>query len=574
VDALAREVLAKAPHHPGVHHYRIHFWNHEKDGRALDSAAALGPSCPGIAHNWHMPGHTYSALHRHADAAWQQEASARVDHAHMIRYAIMPDEIHNYAHNNGWLAEELGFIGRVRDAIALARNLIELPRIPRGKVGGNTTAQDWNKDGSSWAEGRRRLVWLLLTYERWDEAIRLESTPHLAPSGDFDEDLGLRHLSGLAHFETGDALGGLRTLVALYEQEQELQKQRDAAAEDAEKKNREAKKSDAEIAKARDDARGNFKGRIDQVRNRLAELSLVQKLTSGDLDGAKARLAEVKGIPDERLSRYFARAADWSKALDLAKKAADAAPGQVAPSANYLSILRQSNAAAGDHPPADKLAELRDGFEKLRTLATHADLDLPAFRRLGDMAQGDWRLPVPPANDLGDRPPLDQLGPAHWSAPAAPAWSATGADGRLWTDASFAGKPHILVFYLGKSCTHCMEQLNAFAPKAAGFEAAGLPILAVGTDTADGLAATLAKDGNPFPFPLAADHTLAAFKGFRAHDDFENQPLHSTVLIDAAGRIRWQHISFNPFMKPDFLLEEAKRLMKFPSGPPRVAGTR
>ena len=46
VDALAREVLAKAPHHPGVHHYRIHFWNNEKDERALDSAAALGPFVP------------------------------------------------------------------------------------------------------------------------------------------------------------------------------------------------------------------------------------------------------------------------------------------------------------------------------------------------------------------------------------------------------------------------------------------------------------------------------------------------------------------------------------------------
>ena len=153
VDALAREVLAKAPQHPGIHHYRIHFWNNEKDARALASAAALGPACPGIAHNWHMPGHTYSALHRYADAAWQQEASARVDHAHMIRYAVMPDEIHNYSHNNGWLVEDLGYIGRAHDAIALAQNLIELPRIPRGKAGGNTANQDWNRDGIELGRG-------------------------------------------------------------------------------------------------------------------------------------------------------------------------------------------------------------------------------------------------------------------------------------------------------------------------------------------------------------------------------------------------------------------------------------
>ena len=116
-----------------------------------------------------------------------------------------------------------------------------------------------------------------------------------------------------------------------------------------------------------------------------------------------------------------------------------------------------------------------------------------------------------------------------------------------------------------------MEQLNALAPKARDFEAVGLPILAVGTDTVDGLAQTMSKEGNPFPFRLFSDHQLIAFKAFRAFDDFENQPLHSTVFVDAAGRVRWQHISFNPFMKPEFLLDEVKRLMKLPAQPAAVA---
>jgi hypothetical protein len=33
---------------------------------------------------WHMSGHIWAKLDRHADAAWQQEASARVDHAYMM----------------------------------------------------------------------------------------------------------------------------------------------------------------------------------------------------------------------------------------------------------------------------------------------------------------------------------------------------------------------------------------------------------------------------------------------------------------------------------------------------------
>jgi peroxiredoxin len=343
---------------------------------------------------------------------------------------------------------------------------------------------------------------------------------------------------------------------------------------DAEKKNRDDKKSEADIAKARENARGNFSGKLGQLREKLAELSLVQKLTADDTEGAKKVLAEAKGIPDERLSRYFGRVNDWSKALELAKKASESAVGQVTPAANYLSLLRASVLAAGDKADETRRAELNDGFQKLRSLASHADHDLPVFARLGELAAGDWRLPAEPAKDLGTRPPLEQLGPAHWSAPIAPTWSVTALEGQPCESKSLAGKPYLLVFFLGKSCTHCMEQLNALAPKAKDFEAAGLPILAIGTDTPEGLAKTLSKEGNPFPFQLLSDHNLSTFKLFRAFDDFENQPLHSTVFVDATGRIRWQHISFSPFMKPDFLLEEVKRLMKFPAGPAAVARNR
>ena len=54
---------------------------------------------------WHMPGHILSRLKRYHDAAWQQEASARVDHAHMMRDRVMPDRIHNLpTTTNGSLA--------------------------------------------------------------------------------------------------------------------------------------------------------------------------------------------------------------------------------------------------------------------------------------------------------------------------------------------------------------------------------------------------------------------------------------------------------------------------------------
>src|SRR5260370_42544533 len=80
VDALLKEVLAVEPLHP-CHHYRIHLWDDERPQNALDSAARCGQAAPAIAHMWHMSGHIFTDLHRYADAAWQQEASSRVDHA-------------------------------------------------------------------------------------------------------------------------------------------------------------------------------------------------------------------------------------------------------------------------------------------------------------------------------------------------------------------------------------------------------------------------------------------------------------------------------------------------------------
>ncbi|MEO8495164.1 MAG: hypothetical protein ABI614_08840, partial [Planctomycetota bacterium] len=47
----------------------------------------------------------------------------------------------------------------------------------------------------------------------------------------------------------------------------------------------------------------------------------------------------------------------------------------------------------------------------------------------------------------------------------------------------------------------------------------------------------------------------------RAYDDFEKKPLHGTFLIDSHGMVRWQDISFEPFMDADFLLKESQRLL-------------
>jgi alkyl hydroperoxide reductase subunit AhpC len=56
---------------------------------------------------------------------------------------------------------------------------------------------------------------------------------------------------------------------------------------------------------------------------------------------------------------------------------------------------------------------------------------------------------------------------------------------------------------------------------------------------------------------------MTVFRQYRCYDDFEKAALHGTFLIDAAGRIRWQDISHEPFMDMTFLLRESRRLLSF-----------
>ena len=134
----------------------------------------------------------------------------------------------------------------------------------------------------------------------------------------------------------------------------------------------------------------------------------------------------------------------------------------------------------------------------------------------------------------------------------------------------------LLVFYLGSGCSHCIEQLNVLGPLAKEYTAAGIEIVAVSTDNAAELNKTFvqSKDAQGFPFPIVADPRLAMFKAYRTYDDFESQPLHGTFLIDGAGFVRWQDISFKPFTNLRWLLGECKRLLTLPVTPGGIISQR
>jgi peroxiredoxin len=553
VDSVLDQVFALDSMHP-AHHYRIHLWDDEKPARALVSASLCGQTSPGIAHMWHMPGHTYSKLHRYADAAWQQEASARVDHAHMMRDGVLPDQIHNYAHNNEWLIRNLAFLGRVHDAIALAENMISLPRHPKY----NTP----DKRGSSAAFGLSRLGDVLEQYECWESIVGDRGKLLFAASKpDAEQRAKQARLLGLAQFGLGKQAEGEQQIAALESLLAEQRSERVKAADEADAKARADKKSDADVAKAMADALQAKSPQLKKTEQALAQLKAVAALAKGDVPAAKTELAKWKESGEGRkdsLARLFSLAGDHAEAEKLAREQAKDAPGQVYPLAVLIEVLHR----------ADKKAEARAEFEKLRPLAAFADLEFRVFQRLAPLAKeygwpDDWRGSREQAVDSGQRPDLATLGPFRWAPTPATQWTLPTAKGEQVSLQDFHGKPVVVIFYLGSGCLHCVEQIQKLAPETGNFQSAGISLVAISSEPLDTLQGSLAKlsPSEPVPFTLAADPQLEVFKAYRAHDDFENAPLHAVFLIDSSGLIRWQDISYDPFTDAKFLLEESKRLL-------------
>lgn len=577
VDSILDQVFASNPMHP-AHHYRIHLWDSEKPERALKSAAQGGQAGPSIAHLWHMPGHIYSRLKRYSDAAWQQEASSRADHVHMMRDRVIPDQIHNYAHNQEWMTRNLIKTGRSKDALTIAANLVEHPRHPLY----NTAA----RRGTSASYGRARLFQVLEGFEMWDELINLSDTMYLEPTDiDVEQDKRIRAIGG-AYFEKGDSTKLLAQLVELQARLVQTQNDQKVAISKAEKEAKNDGKSADEIDKAKTDAGKSFESRIRTLNGSVTELTACSAFLVGSPETAKTLLDQVNGVAKDRLARLYLQVGDHEKAERLAREAVESAKNEVIPLANQIHVLFKIG----------KQKEAGEAFAKLREISGEIDdLTCPPFHRLAEVAAEldipeDWRVARKIPDDIGSRPELDTIGPLRYTPTSAPDWTLPNSENEFIALKQFKGHPVIVIFYLGHGCLHCVEQLNTFAPKTKEFVDAGISLVAISTDniedlkqkvddytmddqTKEFLANNLesflgaTKGQSVFPFPLLSDAGLEIFKAYRAFDDFEDQPLHGTFLIDSAGLVRWQDISYEPFTDPDFLLKESKRLLELPVRP-------
>jgi peroxiredoxin len=258
-------------------------------------------------------------------------------------------------------------------------------------------------------------------------------------------------------------------------------------------------------------------------------------------------------------AQWLADLGQLDEAIKMAEQAVGSGENQVRPLAVLVDLLWRK----------DRKDDALKRFETLRTVAAQADLETPLLAKLKPVAdaagaESDWRIVSPPADDLGNRPPLDDLGPFRWQPYQSPSWGAVSSAGDLVSGVEYDGKPRLLIFYLGFGCLHCVEQLHEFAPRLEAFRQAGIDVVGISNETVEQLQTGIKNFDGELEIPLLSDAEQTVFHAFRCWDDFENQPLHGTFLIDAKGRVRWQDISYEPFMDAEFLLEEAERLLALP----------
>jgi peroxiredoxin len=543
-DALLGEIFAAEPMHP-AHHFRIHLWDRERPEKALQSAALCGQTSPGIAHMWHMPGHTYSNLKRYHDAVWQQEASARVDHAYMMRDRVLPDQIHNFAHNNEWCIRNLMHIGRVGDAVALARNMCELPRHPEF----NTLS----RRGSA-ALGRERLIDVLLAFEQYDELIALADTSYLEPTDIEAQQLRLHKALGSAFYRTGRAIDGDRLRVHAERNLESLLAQQQLAVDAAKAKAVAENKDEKEIEKAVAEARKPLAESIRQWQQAADQLAGDAAAARGDFAAAHPLLRKA-GVDAGYIAWLQILAGDAEGAVKSAADYVNSRRNEVLPLAWQVEVLHK----------AGRADQAREAFERLREISSAIEIESSRFARLTPIARelgfgDDWRVERPPPSDFGSRPDLASLGPATWEPSAAPAFTLRTAEGQEMSLEDYRGRPVVLIFFLGHGCLHCAEQLHKFGPMQERFAAAGFELLAISSDDSQGLQKSIANYSDELPMTLVSDADLATFKSYRCYDDFEQLTLHGTFVIDGRGRVRWQDIGPEPFMDAEFVLREASRL--------------
>jgi peroxiredoxin len=522
LELIFQEIIAKQPLHPGAHHYRIHNWDGPEGAYALSSCAIYGELAEKIGHANHMPGHIYSGIGMWHEAAIWMDSATRVEKAYMQRELVLPFNNWNYAHNRNYLSfiqEQLGMAAASLDG---AEQLLAAPLDPKYNVA----------DGaghSVYRQGLRAMVRGLIKFERWDAILEEGRIPWR--DGNDEDRLWRPYAEGLAHLAQGDLKLAIDLLI--------------------------------ELKKLEDDMRGGNRQYHELLYGELrARVALAQ---GEELEGMQ-RLAAVA----QEQAEFYEDANDPPMVPHLVHNVL----GEEYMRLGSATLAVRAFEAALDTVPNDGFA--LSGLARAQVMNGNTDAATMAYGRLLFVwSDADPNLRwMESARALGlDAKPIDEsaakqrnyrqqtldaLGPNRWEPYAAPELNALGTDGETVTLADYAGKNVVLVFFLGAECPHCVDQLMAIDDRFGDFSSRNTEVLAISSDTpADNLNATEIGD---LQFRLLSDAELANAKRYRSYDDFEEIELHSTILIDGEGKVRWVRSGGDPFMDLDFLIGEIDRL--------------
>ncbi len=530
-EMIVRDILAKAPDHPGAHHTRIHNWDGVLAEQAIASCQAYGRIAPGIGHSNHMPGHNYSKIGMWHEAARSMDAATRVELRYMNERLALPFETWNYAHNRNYLCYIQEQLGMAAASLQGASDLLAAPREPkRGKGPEYGTSE----------QGMAAQLRALVKFERWDDILK----PGTIQWRDGDDDKLVRAvvetLAYIGQGKTVDARARLAEVKELIHARAEENKGKGNVPAGEEPFTIELNAVEGLLYAAE----GNL---LDATRL-LTQAAAIEK-KKRDADQYLNDPPDAAWPVNRLLGDVYLRAGEHRLAIEAYERALK----QERNDAFSLAGLAQAYFKSGNR---EKATECAGRFAYVWSgcdpgLRWKAEVDA-----LGLNADPIAQTPAPERPYSTDA--QSKLGPLNWEPFAAPQLDCTDTDGQTVRLEDFRGKNVIVVFYLNDECPHCVEQLVSINAHAADWDAENAVVLAVSSTTAERNKAS--EKLSKLSIHLLSDRDHDNARRFTSYDDFEEMELHSTILIDAKGRVHWKRTGGDPFTDMDFLLQSLKRM--------------
>lgn len=525
-EMIVRDILARDPDHPGAHHTRIHNWDGVFAEQAIASCEAYGTIAPGIGHAMHMPGHNYSKIGMWHEAAFSMDGATRVELRYMNDRLALPFETWNYAHNRNYLCYIQEQLGMAAASLQGASDLIAAPREPKRGEGPEYNIFD---------EGLAAQIRALVKFERWDEIM----TSDTVQWRDTEEgNLARAFVETLAYAGQGRTVDARSRFAELKELARPMLEQT---------KDMPGNPLELELGVAEGllcAAEGNI---LDATRFLTAAAAIEQgQREAGMYPNDPPHVA----WPVNRLlGDVYLRAGESGLAIKAYERALVQEPND----AFSLAGLAQAHFKAGDR---EKASEYAGRFAYVWSgcdpgLRWKAEVDA-----LGLNAAPIARTPAPERRYTTDA--QADIGPLNWEPFAAPRLECADVEGKPVLLEKFRGKNVILVFYLGDQCPHCVDQLVAICGRSADWERENAVVLAVSSTSPE--SNKMSQKLKELPMHLLSDQDHANARRFTSYDDFEEMELHSTILIDAKGRVHWKRTGGDPFTDMDFLLQSLQRM--------------